>query len=301
MGPRETSPVETAACPVCSHAGTPVYIQRDLLCSVGGEFGQRHCPDCGLFFLSPRVPEEDIGRYYPASYLPYRPAPTNGLLHKLAVAWGLPFRRRKILERFAAAGRILDVGCGNGSFLGTLQPDRWERHAMDIAQYCQFDGDVRFHAGRFDREMPPLSGQLDAITLWHVFEHLYNPRRALQHAAELLAEGGFLLLAIPDLQCIERRLFGKAWAGWDAPRHVATYSPKSLEILLAGAGLRLVSVVPDYCGGRQLALNIEMALRAAGVEQNLNQSVVLQAALTPLAELLSLGALAPAKVYVARK
>ncbi len=300
MRPRRADSPETATCPVCSNAGTPVYVQRDLICSVDGEFGQRNCPDCGLFFLSPRVPEEDIGRYYPASYLPYRPVPKKGLIYHLAVAWGLPFRRRKILERFVTGGRILDVGCGNGSFLETLEPARWERHAMDIAQYCKFDGDVRFHAGRFDHEKPPL-GQLNVITLWHVFEHLYHPRRALHHAAELLAEGGFLLLAVPDLQCIERQLFGKAWVGWDPPRHVATYSRKSMETLLTGAGLRLVSVVPDYCNSQQLALNIEMALRSVGVEQRLHQSVALRAALTPVAELLSRGALAPAKVYVGRK
>jgi SAM-dependent methyltransferase len=292
--------LEMATCPVCMSDGTPVYIQRDLLCSVNGEFGQRHCADCGLFFLSPRVPENNIGRYYPASYLPYRPTPTNGLIYKLAAALGLPYRRRRILERFARKGRILDVGCGNGSFLQTLEQERWERHAMDIAQHWQFNGNVRFYAGRFDHEKPPLR-QLDVITLWHVFEHLYHPQQALHHAAELLTEGGYLLLAIPDPQCIERWVFGKAWIGWDPPRHLTTYSRKSLSILLDRAGLRLVSVVPDYCNGQQLALNIDMALRSAGVEQKLHESVLLQAALTPVAELLSRGSLAPAKVYVAQK
>ncbi len=292
--------LETATCPVCMSEGTPVYLQRDLLCSVDGEFGQRHCRDCGLFFLSPRVPENGIGRCYPANYLPYLPTPTNGLVYKLAATLGFPYRRRKIVERFATSGRILDVGCGNGFFLETLEPEKWEKFAMDIAQYCSLEGDVQFHAGQFDHEKPPLE-QLDVITLWHVFEHLYHPDQALSHAADLLAPGGHLFLAIPDLHCLERRIFGKAWAGWDTPRHLATYSRRSLEILLGRAGLRLLAVLPDYCGGQLLALNIEMALRSAGIDRRLHNSLPLRAALSPVAALLSQGSWASAKVYVAHK
>jgi 2-polyprenyl-3-methyl-5-hydroxy-6-metoxy-1,4-benzoquinol methylase len=43
-----------------------------------------------------------------------------------------------------------------------------------------------------------LNSQFDVVTLWHVFEHLPSPRRALQHVRGLLRDGGLLVVAVPN-------------------------------------------------------------------------------------------------------
>jgi len=280
-------------------------VQRDLLCGLEGEFGQRHCSRCGLYFLSPRVPESRIGEYYPNSYGPYQQNGDAPLVRKAASLLGLEQRRRNIVERCLPAGngssrRILDVGCGAGDFLELLSDGPWERYAMDVARHTGGSFTGPFHEGRFDHSAPPFPC-MDAITLWHVFEHLYHPRIALRNAAALLKPGGRLFLAIPDLRCMERALFGRFWVGWDPPRHVATYSHRGIKELLEEAGLKLVRVVPDACSSSLLALNIEFVLRSTGRHRNVQNSFFLKLLLYPLVFLsISLG-LAPAKVYVAEK
>lgn len=295
------SPVvmESVPCLACGGAGTPIYRQHDLFCGIEGEFGQRRCDGCGSWFLSPRPTEESSGRHYAANYMPYQKHP-SGWIHRLSQMVGFLAHRRRTLHRFVKGGKILDVGCGNGSFLQNLEPAVWQRHAMDISQNCDLGPEVPFYAGQFDHEPPPVSG-LDAITLWHVFEHLYHPEQALRNASELLSPGGHLFLAIPDLQCLERRIFGPAWIGWDPPRHVATYSRRAMEDLVGRSGLRLAAVLPDYCNGDMLALNIEWLLRSKGMERNLRQSLLVRLVLTPPAAILGSGQWAPAKVYVAQK
>jgi len=303
---KELSALENAACPLCASEGAALFAQRDLFCGLDGEFGQRYCAGCGVYFLSPRVPESRIGDYYPDVYAPYQKRSYSKLAGKVASALGLDTRRQRIVERFVRRGRILDVGCGIGEFLeglarGPSAPSgRWVRYAMDTKWYGRYGLPDGFYEGQFDHEPPPFA-DLDAITLWHVFEHLYHPQRALDNAATLLRPGGFLFLAIPDLKCVERLLFRKYWMGWDPPRHVVTYSASAIEVLLRRAGLRLIAAVPDACTGEFLALNAEFFLRSRGIRKDIHRSLLLRAVLSPFVFASIRLGLAPAKVYVARK
>ena len=292
--------LEVVGCPICEAAGTPRFEQRDLLCGLDGVFGQRFCSSCGVYFLSPRVPESEIGRYYPVSYPCYQEDRHPPLVRKLAWALGLAVRKRRIIERFLRGGKILDVGCGYGFFLRTLAGGSWECYAVDTAWHGKGECPAEFHEGCFDQQPPPLAG-LDAVTLWHVFEHLYHPHQALENAAAVLKPGGLLFLAIPDLHSLEPRLFGKYWIGWDPPRHIATYSRRGLETLLDRAGFRLVGQVPDVCTGEGFLLNVDLMLRSLGIRRQIHHSLVLRVLLSPLTYSLTRLGLAPCKVYVAQR
>lgn len=291
--------MEYARCPVCGGEGDFVRWQRDLQCGVPGEFGLRSCSSCEVYFLSPRPDATEIGRYYPKNYGPYQADFSRPLPFVLSALRAVSRRRRKIL-RFVTGGRILDVGCGNGAFLESLGSRNWQRHAMDLEQHCQFTEPVPFFAGRFDCDRPPFE-DLDAITLWHVFEHMHDPRQALRHAHAILKPGGLLFLAVPDLHCLDRPVFGSAWIGWDVPRHLATYSNKAMAALFRQADLRLEAVTPDACNGSMVALSLEFALRARKFDTAVGRSLLAHALLTPFAELPSLFGWASAKIYVARK
>jgi hypothetical protein len=171
---------------------------------------------------------------------------------------------------------------------------------MDTKWHGSADCPGTFHEGRFDHQPPPLKG-LDAVTLWHVFEHLYHPSQALANAASVLRPGGFLFLAIPDMRSLEPRLFGKCWIGWDPPRHIATYSLGAVETLLHKAGFRLVRTVPDVCTGEMFLLSIDFLLRSRGFQRQLHRSLILRALLSPLTYVAARVGLAPAKVYVAQR
>jgi SAM-dependent methyltransferase len=271
-----------------------------MLCGIDGVFGQRYCSECEMFFLSPRVQEGSIDCYYPDSYLNYQEDRHPRLVRKLAWTLGLAVRKRRIVERFFKGGRILDVGCGNGFFLRTLAGGLWERYALDTKWHGRGACPGTFFEGRFDHQPPPLTG-LDAVTLWHVFEHLYHPRQALENAFAVLRPGGLLFLAIPDLKSLEPRIFGRYWIGWDPPRHIATYSRKGIETLLGAAGFRLLDAVPDVCTGELFLLSVDLLLRSLGFGGNLHHSLVFRVLLSPLTYSLTRMGLAPAKVYVAQR
>ncbi len=291
--------LETAHCPSCESAGEPRLTQRDLYCGVEGEFGQRYCAACDLFFLSPRVTEAEIGRYYPESYAPWRRRRPAGMLENLAGSFSIPRKRRRMIEGFISGGRILDVGCGAGAFLAALDDKDWQKYGLEIKPADVVPWRGEFFSGRFDESAPPIK-DLDAITMWHVFEHLYHPRQALNNAAGMLRPGAFLFLSMPNPYSPERYAFGKYWCGWDPPRHIATYSRRAVESMLAKSGFQLRAVLGDATGV-DWCLNLDFLLRSCSIRTELHQSLALRALFSPLAFLANRLRCSGSILYVASK
>jgi SAM-dependent methyltransferase len=87
--------------------------------------------------------------------------------------------------------------------------------------------------------------RFDFVTMFHVLEHLTDPRLGLRSACELLQHGGILIIQVPNISSAQARLFGNFWYGLDVPRHVINYTPKALGFLLREAGLEF-RIVPRF-------------------------------------------------------
>jgi predicted SAM-dependent methyltransferase len=79
-------------------------------------------------------------------------------------------------------------------------------------------------------------GSLDAVTLWHVLEHLEDPRLALERIRGWLAPRGAVLVGVPNLDSLQARLGGSRWYHLDVPRHRTHFTARGLHQLLADEG-----------------------------------------------------------------
>ncbi|MDQ3607705.1 MAG: class I SAM-dependent methyltransferase, partial [Actinomycetota bacterium] len=86
-----------------------------------------------------------------------------------------------------------------------------------------------------DAAIPP--GSLDAVTLWHVLEHIDDPAGALARVAGWLRPGGVMLVGVPNVASLQARLGGPAWFHLDVPRHRTHFTPQGLRALLRAHGL----------------------------------------------------------------
>jgi SAM-dependent methyltransferase len=139
----------------------------------------------------------------------------------------------------------LDFGCGEGAFLHRMHQHGWHVTGLDLypkpVQRIQHDLGLPAFVGSLPHpELRPES--FDVITMWHSLEHVHNPRDVLQHAYFLLAPGGQLMAAVPNIDSLPFQWFGKYWFGLDLPRHLTHFSPKSLHCLLARTGFRIKSM-----------------------------------------------------------
>lgn len=239
-------------CPVCSSPETHLFAEgHDRLFKVApGNYRLQRCRSCCCVFQIPFPSEESIRRFYPETYWWSEGAgPVRGLggiLQRLEGGYReiVAMDHVHFLERCArnsGAGEraLLDIGCGSGLFLHLARRRGFLSHGMDISERAvqavreQYAiearvgsvGDDIWHGQRFD-----------FVTLFHVLEHLRDPRAALSYARAQLKPRGSLIVQVPNLNSLQSRFFGKRWYGLDVPRHIINFSPHGLRLLLNEAG-----------------------------------------------------------------
>jgi SAM-dependent methyltransferase len=156
------------------------------------------------------------------------------------------------LHRPSGRGRLLDVGCGDGTFLGEMSRAGWDVQGLEpdpeAAALARKTGvpvvETPLEDASFEAE------SFDAVTMSHVIEHMHDPVGALHTCRHILRPGGTLWLATPNLESRGHALFGRDWIGLDPPRHLVLFTRASLANALEQAGLGPPSFKVDYSAER---------------------------------------------------
>jgi SAM-dependent methyltransferase len=90
----------------------------------------------------------------------------------------------------------------------------------------------------------------DVIALWQVFEHMPDAWQFLEIAAGLLRPGGVIVIATPNPESMQARVWGSRWTHVDAPRHVILVPPQTLADHAKRSGLRPIRLTFTDLGSR---------------------------------------------------
>jgi SAM-dependent methyltransferase len=234
---------ERIACPLCaSDQADTLFIARDRLVGMPGEFPVVRCRACRFVYLNPRPAPEALPAFYPSEYYPLSAGRETP--EALAVARGLLDR----VEEIDPGGNltVLDAGCGTGLFL-KLARDRGHivrgvELSDSAAEYGRKIYGLAIESGTLESARLP-EDTFDVITMWHVLEHLPDPVSALRIVQRTLKPGGVLLFGVPNIGSLEARFFGRRWFSLDAPRHLGHFDPDSARTVVEVAGLKLDRIV----------------------------------------------------------
>ncbi|HEY1188205.1 MAG TPA: class I SAM-dependent methyltransferase [Gemmata sp.] len=240
---------EDAPCPLCGNdagTGAPVLEAPDPLppTGTGLVFAVVRCAHCELTYTNPRPTERNIGRFYPADYQPHRRPGQMRRSRRARPFWarlfGRPCAERRGALPWPGPGRLLDFGCGAGSFLKTMADQGWEVTGLDASlgavEAVREHGLIALVGTLPHPDLRP--GSFDVVTMWHSLEHIHRPLELLREAFKLLVPGGKLIVATPNIASFPYRVFGKAWFGLDLPRHLTHFTPGTLTAMLQTAGFR---------------------------------------------------------------
>jgi 2-polyprenyl-3-methyl-5-hydroxy-6-metoxy-1,4-benzoquinol methylase len=233
-------------CPICNASSISSYIKTTAQMHSSKElFNFDQCAECQMVFLNPRVDLDNLKNYYTSHYLPYRGSEAWGKFKKLVQGSQKKLdlkrvKRVKEMYPMSPESLILDVGCGNPSFLKACKQElNCQAMGIDFSdegwkeQESQFKGlDLQV------AEIKDLSVNLqpDVITMWHYLEHDYTPLENLTYLNTIAKPSTTLIIEIPNFDSISRKKYNENWAGWHTPRHTSLFSPNNIKLLLDKSG-----------------------------------------------------------------
>lgn len=248
-----TSSTERAACPICGARNSrPLQPLRDRLWSRDGTFQMARCRNCSHGFLELRPTREGMGAFYDGLY------DAGGLkieegLQRSFLARALNWRRIRDLKarrKMAKNKRHLDVGCGVSSLLEQLAAHGLEVVGLDFEEaacrsqreFCR-GKNVELWRGTLSEcvdangEPVNMDGEKFAFaSMIHYLEHTFSPVEDLQRVGELLEPGGAIVIEVPALESLNRKVFRSFWLPYLPPQHLSLFSRRSLKCALESAG-----------------------------------------------------------------
>ncbi|MDO9409883.1 class I SAM-dependent methyltransferase [Patulibacter sp.] len=213
-----------AACPWCARS-------TDDVVPTGAR--RVRCRGCGVQLTWPWPDAAELDHAYADWYRPEGgrfSGPGDAILRvtRGSTAW--------TVDRIAPDGVVIDVGAGDGHLLDALH--RRGREAIGLERDTDTTARPDLRDDALD-ELERPDGGAAAVVLWHVIEHLPEPRAAVREAARLLRPGGVLVLACPNADSRQARSFGDRWLAWDQPRHLVHFTPRALEEGLRAEGFEI--------------------------------------------------------------
>jgi 2-polyprenyl-3-methyl-5-hydroxy-6-metoxy-1,4-benzoquinol methylase len=152
----------------------------------------------------------------------------------------------------AGRRRLLDVGAHAGRFLHVARQRGWQAEGLELnprtAAHAARASGAAIHQGNVHSlSLAPAS--YDAITLTDVLEHVPRPLDVLRRVRELLADGGWVAIKVPNgpAQRLKEHVRARLFRGYRATLadnlvHVNHFSPHALRLALQRAGFSDVSI-----------------------------------------------------------
>lgn len=203
------------------------------------------CKNCGFVYVNPRPDENYLKQHY-QSYLPAGQNKIDNWKHMMS---GIFSKSLDIISALSCvkSGRLLDIGCGYGSFLQIAMGREWKVSGIDLSEkavlYARSKGLDVSNKDLF--EMAYQDEEFDVVTMFYVLEHLLNPVKYLQEVYRILKPHGLLLIRIPHTTPIIKilRIANIPNRLYDAPSHLSDFSPNTIKRTLKKVGFTNIRTV----------------------------------------------------------
>ncbi|WP_421823959.1 class I SAM-dependent methyltransferase [Flagellimonas oceanensis] len=215
--------------------------------SVSGEAFELY-RDKGLDMLVTKPQPQNLGPYYESEdYISHTDATSTftDRLYQLVKAKNLKNKVQLIENQCVKCEILLDLGAGTGDFLITAQNSGFRVTGIEPNAKARKLAEQK--GVHLLESLKEVSGQkFQAITLWHVLEHLPNLEEQITTLANLLEEDGVLVIAVPNFKSFDAKHYKSYWAAFDVPRHLWHFSRTSIAKLFAPHQMEVVKIKPMW-------------------------------------------------------
>jgi 2-polyprenyl-3-methyl-5-hydroxy-6-metoxy-1,4-benzoquinol methylase len=235
-------------CPVCDGKTFSSFLTCTDFFVSGEKFQIKQCNSCGFKITENIEDEDNIERYYQSENYISHSNTSKGIVNSVyhAVRKFMLRRKRNLVEKVTGIrnGHILDVGTGTGFFLNEMKEYGWQVTGTEKSSDARDFAKNEFNLDNLSSEnlFTLKNSSFDAITLWHVLEHIHLLNENMETFNRLLKTDGKLIIAVPNHDSSDAKHYKEFWAAFDVPRHIWHFAPKQMKQLGEKYGFKLTSL-----------------------------------------------------------
>jgi SAM-dependent methyltransferase len=235
----EVSELVEVSCNLCGNTDGEIMYNEQ-------EFHIKKCRDCGLVYVTPQPTRNSLEKYYRNFY--------GGGAAETSASW---IRKqsfdqiKKIIESYGYnSGNLLDVGCGFGHFLQTMNSPGWVLTGIDQdADATKFVNESNISIINGDFLDYNFDTSYDVIICLGSLEHMSDPMAVLRKAHTLLNNNGIMVIKVPYVEIFFKlKKIIDLGVHMSAPRHLFDFSPRTLSLYLDKTGFYDIQI---YVGARE--------------------------------------------------
>jgi 2-polyprenyl-3-methyl-5-hydroxy-6-metoxy-1,4-benzoquinol methylase len=241
--------IRVTECPVCQANSFSKFLNCKDYTVSHETFQLILCQQCSLVITSPRPEAHELSKYYLSdAYISHANKSANLIdyVYKISRIFTLKWKYN-LLTKYAnldkSRTRILDFGCGTGSFLQECEKHKIRVAGIEPSEIARQQAQARID-GHIASDIESLQGTFEVITLWHVLEHVEQLNETIVKLKHRLQENGTMFIAVPNPESPDAKKYQEHWAGYDVPRHLWHFPKRAMEQFLKKHNLKSIAIVP---------------------------------------------------------
>ena len=175
----------------------------------------------------------DFTPYYPENYYGSDGKKFNFFVE--AIVLFFRYLRSSFCEKLLNKKNVdlLDIGCGRGLFLQLMKKKGWsvygtESSSVSASAAKKNLGEEAVLVSKNLDEFKNINTKFDIITLWHVLEHLQEPKKIIDLLEKKLSPGGYVVIETPNFHSFQHFINRNNWIHLDCPRHITHFTKNGL-------------------------------------------------------------------------
>ena len=234
---------QVIACPICGEKEFSKQLETLDYTTTRESFTIVRCDHCSLLLTNPRPSKASIGKYYRSDQYISHTGGSRSMIDSIyRTVRNITLKNKlRLVNKYQSKFNLLDYGCGTGEFLATCKDAGWTVTGVEPSDEARIKNRKDLHVVD---DLTKVNTQVNAITMWHVLEHLHELNETLARLRSLLTNNGTVFIAVPNHESYDARYYKNSWAGYDVPRHLWHFNKENIKTILTRHNLRLQKIIP---------------------------------------------------------
>ncbi len=238
------------SCKICNSQKFQNFLKVNDYTVSRETFEVSSCLDCG-FLITKFETEKDLAFFYQSDEYISHTNSNTGLFNKLyQTVRNITLKQKlNLIKSYSKLESLFDYGSGTGQFLNYLKNRDVEVVGLEVSDSARSLGTAMgldIYGSKIDFNYKVSRETFDAITLWHVLEHVEDLNETIDFLKSKMHANSILFIAVPNHKSLDARLYREHWAAYDVPRHLYHFDPNTMDRLMTKHDLKIIALKPMW-------------------------------------------------------